>query len=536
MNELKKVVALLEDPAMERRIAAAIVLGAIEAKGAEVVDGLAKLLDSPVPSQQRHALDALARIGAKKLVPKIFPLLASKDHDVRRAAAAAVASVGDDAVPMIRERMKSSEPDEKRALDAILAEVGGKDAFTALLQSVASSEGDEAKTAALAVRQRVKGADAAERRKYLAEIERFLDEKPRPTANAIAAAVKILGYLEDEKTLPLLLAYATSKKEPSAIRQEALIAMRFALSHSKGGAGKLVGALLDAAADDDRALSQIALHTLGSLELSAEHAKKLEALIQHREIDRARFVLEQLGRQKGGDAAKTLVRVLATGDKVRAEIAATALAGNEGAAAMLTKALLEVADADRAWMIRNVLRPSAKKIAPASRKELVSVAIDRLGDGERNWEALLDVARDADPDGVATALRTLAAKLKKQDHRDKALAVLTILCRSDRATDDDRYARVALELGKSVRDTRPASRAGDESLRTITALLARGFDVAKALRADKTLGLEELYYVGFHFVEDGHPLGEELLALVAERGGRAKIGKMAKNKLALTEE
>ncbi len=539
MNELKKVVALLEDPAMERRIAAAIVLGAIEAKGVEVVEGLAKLLDSPVPSQQRHALDALARIGARKLVPKIFPLLASKDHDVRRAAAAAIASVGDDAVPMIRERMKSSEADEKRALDAILAEVGGKDAFTALLQGVAlrRRRGQSQDSGALAVGRKrgEKGPTRPSGASTSTEIERFLDKKPRPSANAVAAAVKILGYLEDEKTLPLLLSYATSKKEPSAIRQEALIAMRFALSHSKGGAGKLVGALLDAAADDDRALSQIALHTLGSLELSAEHAKKLEALIQHREIDRARFVLEQLGRQKGGDAAKTLVRVLATGDKVRAEIAATALAGNEGAAAMLTKALLDAADADRAWMIRNVLRPSAKKIAPASRKELIAVAIERLGEGERNWEALLDVARDADPDGVATALRALAAKLKKQDHRDKALAVLTILCRSDRATDDDRYARVALELGKSVRDTRPASRAGDESLRTITALLARGFDVAKALRTDKTLGLDELYYVGFHFVEDGHPLGEEMLTLVAERGGRAKIGKMAKNKLALTE-
>jgi hypothetical protein len=186
-------------------------------------------------------------------------------------------------------------------------------------------------------------------------------------------------------------------------------------------------------------------------------------------------------------------------------------------------------------MIRNALRPSAKKIAPPVRRELLAKAVERMGEGGRKWEALLDVARDADPDGVATALRALAAKLKKQGHPDKALEVLTVLCRGDRATDDDHYARVALELGRSVRDPRPASRAGDESLRTIGSLVARGFDVAKALRTDKTVGLEELYYVGFHFVEEGHPLGEELLGVVAERGGRAKIGKMAKNKLALSE-
>ncbi len=43
-------------------------------------------------------------------------------------------------------------------------------------------------------------------------------------------------------------------------------------------------------------------------------------------------------------------------------------------------------------------------------------------------------------------------------------------------------------------------------------------------------------YVGLHFAEQGHPLGEELLRTVAEKGGRAKLGKMARSKLALVEQ
>ena len=41
--------------------------------------------------------------------------------------------------------------------------------------------------------------------------------------------------------------------------------------------------------------------------------------------------------------------------------------------------------------------------------------------------------------------------------------------------------------------------------------------------------------MGFHFTELDHPLGEELLEEVVKKGGRTKVAKMAKNKLALAE-
>ena len=48
-------------------------------------------------------------------------------------------------------------------------------------------------------------------------------------------------------------------------------------------------------------------------------------------------------------------------------------------------------------------------------------------------------------------------------------------------------------------------------------------------------GVNALYYVGFHFAEAKKPLGEELLEEVVKKGGRTKVGKMAKNKLALLQ-
>lgn len=535
MDEVGKIVGLLKSDAIEKQIAAAIVLGELKAKGPGVVEGLAGVLESGVSLLQVHALDALSRVGAKKALPQIFTLLTQSNDDVRRAATRAIASVGDEVVPIIKQKMATATPDERRALDAALAELGGKDAFSALIKGLASSDAEAAKAAALAVRQQIKNADGNKRRSYLAEVERFLEaQKKKGSAGSIAAALKILGYLEDEKTIPTLLVYANDEKAEPAVRQEAIIAFRFALSKDKPSV-KVIDTLVKAAEAADRTLAQTALHTLGSLQVGDDTAKRLEKLALHADFVRASFVLDLLGRMGGAEAARVLTKTLvATGDRRYAEAAANGLSGKEDAVPALAKALLETTNPDRAWVLRNVLRPTAKKITPALRKQILEEALGRLGAGERNYEAHLDVARDADPDAVAEALRALAAKLRKKDE-NKARVVLSILCKSDRATDADRYVLASLELARSNRDTRPASRAGDESLRLLGGLVKHGFDVASALKKDKVLELDHLYYVGFHFTEEGHPLGEELLEEVVKKGGRAKVAKMAKNKLALAE-
>jgi HEAT repeat protein len=534
MSDIDRVIALLKSPSIEKQIAAAVVLAELGVRSAKCTDELTRLVGSEVPLMQRHALDALARLGAKKAASQMFPLLASHDADVRRSAAAAIASIGEEIVPTIRARMPDAAPEERRALDAILAELGGKEAFSALIAGLTQKEGEAANAAALAFRQRIKNADARQKKTYLHATEKFLERKKEALApNAAAAAIKILGFLEDEQAIPTLLAYASDAKAPAQVRQEAVIALRFALGEGKAPA-RVVEALLAGAESDDRTLAQTALATLGGLALPQAATKRLEKLVAHPDPARVAFVLALLGRQGTEEATKTLISVVLTAEPRKAELAARELEGKELSAGPLARALVDTKDVERAKLLRSVLKPLSKKIAPALRKELLGEAMNRLGSGERGWESLLDVARDADPDAVALALRALAGKLRKQGATDKAASVLSVLCRSDRATDDDRYAMASLLLAKSPMDTRHASRSGDESLKLLLSLLARGYDVAGALKKDKGLDLEHLYYVGFHFVEEGHPLGDDLLTRVVDQGGRGKVGKMAKNKLALS--
>jgi hypothetical protein len=69
-------------------------------------------------------------------------------------------------------------------------------------------------------------------------------------------------------------------------------------------------------------------------------------------------------------------------------------------------------------------------------------------------------------------------------------------------------------------------------------LAASAFPLAERLRKERVLGPDELFYVGFNLAE-GHPEGRavarELLQLLASKYGRTKVGKAAKNKLALRQ-
>ncbi len=523
MNDVEKVIALLASDSIEKRIAAAIVLGELRVKKAQ--DGLSSLIESEVPVLRRHALEAMTKIGLpRRLVPRLFALLSDHVADVRDAARAAIVSFGEEIVPAIRERVLHALPEERRILDTILGDLGGKDAFSALLQGLASSDAEASKQAAVAMRQHLKSASARDRRSYLTEAEKFLAQQTKAGAppNVVAAAILIMGYLEEEKAADTLLDYASDAKQPPLVRQEAFIALRFALAKSKVDEKRIVAALLDAAEGTERTLAVTALHTLGSLALPAGMAKRVEKLALHPDFERARFALEMLGRQTDPESTRTLIHAACTLERKRAEIAAAALGGREDAVAPLSKALLETTDVDRAWLLRNVLRPSAKKMPAPLRKALLDEAMNRLGEGARGWEALLDVVRDADPDAVGAAVRALALKLRKMKNDDKAASVFGLLCRTDRATDEDRYALASLELARGPKDTRPATRHSDESLKMLSSLLARGFDVGTALRKDRSLDLDALYYVGFHFSELKKPVGEELLAEVVKKGAAPK--------------
>jgi HEAT repeat protein len=526
----KKLAALLASDAAERQIAAAIVVGELGLRDPALVAGLIALVDGGLPPLQRHAAEALGRLGTPKALPHLLPLLAARDEGVRRAGAAAVGAFGDAALPALRARLATADGDERRAVEEALARLGGKAALGTLLSAIDSTNVDEARAATLAARQRIKDADARERRNYLSEAKHFLGlAKTKASTAATVAGLRVLGFLEDEAVVPLLLEHATGAKRPPEVREEALIALRFL--GRVGEAAKKIDAKTAAAAAKVLGIAETAplptaraaMFTLACLPLPGALAPRLGKLAGHAEAERARLATERLAQLPGVDASKALGRLLLeTRERGLAEAAATALASRPDAGEVLARALMEADDADRAGMLARLLRPHLRKLDKKTTKALREAALARLtADKGAPWEALYGVAREADPDAAAEGLRAAAAKLRKTK-APRALAALRVLGHSAAATPDDGYALATLELASGRRD---------EALTIFGQLAERGFDLAAALRRDRSMDAETRYQIGFHFAERRHPAAEEILTLVVETAGRTKVAQMAKAKL-----
>jgi HEAT repeat protein len=532
----KKLAALLASEATERQIAAAIVVGELGLRDPALVSGLVALTASGLPPLQRHAAEALGRLATPKALPHLLPLLGARDEGVRRAAADAVGAFGDAAVPALRVRLASAEGDERRAVEEALARVGGEAAISTLLEGLDTANVEEARAATLVARQRIKDADAKEKRAYLADVKRFLGlKKTKASPAATVAALRVLGFLEDGGTVPLLLEHATGGARAHDVREEALIALRFlgraggkpAQVGNTAKAAKTAGVAAKITSIAETAplqTARAALYTLACLPLPGALAARLGKLAAHPEAERARLATERLAQMPGPEASRALGQLLqTTRERALAEAAATALSARPDAGAVLARAVLDAPDAERAGLLARLLRPHLRALDGKTARALRVAAIDRLAAGAPSptWEPLLQVAREADPEGTALALREAGAKLRK-GKPERALAALRALGRGANATPDDGYAWATLELGVGRRD---------EAFTIFGQLTERGFDLAAALRRDRGLDAETRYQIGFHFAERRHPVGEEILSAVAEAAGRTKVGQMARAKL-----
>ncbi len=534
MSELTKIIGLLSAPDRDLRIAAATVLGAIKAKAAR--PALLALLDQGGAGEQIAALSALAQLQAKSTLKDIVPHVVHERADVRDAAAGALLAFGQAAVGPIEQARHGAPPDKKRALDHVLAKLGGDDAFGALLSGLAEASPEGKREAALEVRRRIKDAQKQERKTYLSQVLKFIKKKDvRADAETLAAAVKMLGYLEDQKAVAPLLEIVKGEQFDSSVRMESIIALRFALQGQRE-ADDVARALFVLLEGEDATLGQVAMDTLANLLLPKTLHARLVDLANTAGYARGRFAIAKL-QESDDKAAKTaLLKIVADGHPKAAEAAAAALAGEDSILVPLCTALSQVEHAERAVWLTQILLPQVDKLKAPQKKKVLDAALAAAEAGTPGYESLLKAARAIDEEKVAAGLRALADKLRKRKKSDKAAAILSLLERSEHSTVEDKFKLGLLELKKSRLDITPTSRARDASLKIFGEILDEGGDLYALLKKERSLELEHKFYLGFHFIEMGFAVGEELLEEVVKKGGRKKIARAAKNKLRLELE
>ncbi|MDF1564658.1 MAG: HEAT repeat domain-containing protein [Deltaproteobacteria bacterium] len=539
MSDSDRLVKLLSAQSTRVRTAAAVVVAELGIKTDPARAALLEMALGGDPAQQLPALEALAVVGTKKTAESILPLLEGGPREVRKAAVHALEGIGKSIVPLIKARLEAAGPEERRLLSEVLGSLGGKDAFSTLLDSFLDEDEEETRRAAVAARQTLRELKEEDRKTTLGQAKRFLTSKrAKESAAARAAAVKLIGYLEEPTTVPLLLEHAVAKAEAIEVRQEALLALRFALAKSRNAKdqSKLALELLSVIETAPPEVGRMARDTLAFVPLPSGARARLIRLMEHSDESIGLFALEALAGAETTPVSEGLVSVLLNTGGKRAERAAELLGQRSGAAAALGKALFEAKDEATLERLVTALLPHAGKLEARLTTRISKKAVETLEEDAKAAAPWLTVAFAADPSALAKQLRAGAAAHKKARRLKPATVLLEALCRTPACTTDDRYLLASLQLRQSARDPRSSARARDACLQTIERLAADGFDIEKALRADRSLDLEMLYYVGFHLLGEEDPIGAGLLETVVQKAGRKKIGRSAKKLLAKAAE
>ncbi len=535
MDPLKRIVELLDDESPRKRIAAAVVLGELKVKDAQVVSRLIAMAKDPLEAYAEAAVEALGQLQAKNALPVMLDAL-GRGKGLQELASKAITALGEEALPMLRERIDRATPEARVVLSQLLPKVGSKQSFEMALDGMLGQPFDAVNRVALSMRQEAKAGTEADRKVMRTQVEKFL-EKKKVLADEAATrgCIKVLGWLELPDTQDTLFGFLGKRQTP-LVRVEATTALRFALGEepSKKGIRKLME-LLD---DEDALVIRAARDTLTVLKIGPAFAEELAELCTAADGQVALWAIGRLGELADHSklAAKTLQPVARGTDRARAIAAAQVLAKLPGGQQMLVEALADADDETGAQVLSETLAGTGV-ITKKDVKRLLDAADKQLGKSFAVAKRQLEPVRAADPEAWGELLRDKAKALLKKDPA-RAEAIGQLLGRSSVATNDDRFGLAAQQLLHGSLDPHPKARQRDPALAELEKLHTEGFALSQALQKDKKLSDEARYYVGVHFAEKPQfelkNLGAEVLEGLAAKG-KGKLAKAAKNKLKLLE-
>lgn len=536
---VSKIVAMLADERLERQCAAAMVLAELRARDAAVIDALGGCLADGHPTLQRYALDALAAVRSPKVARYVTPLLDSDDDEVRLRAAALLADQGSRAAKALAEGLDSGPPGRRRAIIKILAAYHDAANLARLLALLGDPEVGEAVMHTL--RGELDKMSAGARRtlhdalaKQLKQRRGSAERDPAETARA----VRLLGYLRDSKLVATILPFVGAD-QPSEVRLAALAALRRPLELARS-ASKAIVRLLACADDEDESVARAAIETLRPLELSGAVQGQLEQLLDARHAETRAFAAQALARCGDRGVVATLVDRLGSDDPATREAASRALSRRDDVAPALVAQLHKRSDDPQAVeRLVRLLGRLGEQLTPRARKTICEAAVVAIEEQRPTAGPLQRLARNIDAGAFGAMLSERALKHRRARRFPQAFELLARIGDSGLLDEDARYAALVSGLNtlSSKKGLARSARSTDPVLKHATQLVQRGFPVASRLKRERSLSAEDLFFVGFNFVEshdeDERDFGEALLAHLAKSSPRSKLGRSAKNKLRL---
>jgi hypothetical protein len=529
----KKLLRLLEpgNPA-ELRCAAVRVLGEIGLRDAEVGRVLRDTLDDPDTPVRLHVLAAIGQLRIEQALPQLLARVGEGGLEAEVAAQAA-ARLGPRGTRALQDLMTQVAPGLRRRIAAALGVGGTTSASTAAVDALLDKDPGVVDAATRSLISEVASLSESQRRALADHVLDLLNPKKGPQLSAVseAALIRLLATLRDPRGEPAFWARIDPPQAPP-LRAAALQALgTLPLPQGKDKLHRL----LVCAADADFHVAAPALMILKAVPVSPRTAKDWLPLLDAADVAARRFAIVKLADIDTPDVAKALLQQLGHPDRALREEALARLAETKRGRESLALALLKAPSPDQAWTLARGQAPFADQHQPALRTKLFSQAGRYLEAGDRRADALLFLLREIDAKALRDQLEERGLALRKKKDYEKALSYLRLLGRDPASAESVRFEMAACALTLSEHDLAVESRSADPALQQF-ARLVHSHDVDPAVRVKqaKWLGPEDLFYLGFHFVEGDRQergFGAQVLRLLIQRSPRSKLAKDAKSKL-----
>lgn len=538
--QTRKIVDLLKKERPEHQMAAAIVLGELRARDQEAVKALGQALGSSSKPVRIACVEALGKIGATSGLPFLMPFLEIEDAEMRSKALESLSAFGPRAVTFISKKLTDSPPTVRRALVTVLARIGDKRSTDALLTLIQSGHPDASRESAHALSERATGMTRTERRAIRARVERILRAPARKThPPTLSAGLELLGAFGDTTSVPLILKLA-GPGYPEGVRKEALMAVGAAMKGTTVSMKVLSGIFALLTDKAPHSLTTTALEVLYRLELPKGSSTQLIKLLEARDPAVRRFAARKLGNLGGIRAARKLVPLLSDPDPSLRDAVADSLSRMPESVMLLMEELERRTDVHKAWTVAHILKNHAQKIPKPTLKVHIKKTVDLMLKGERIAEPWMHIARHAGPKLLYSALMNRTSRLKRAKRYAEMDALLRPMLRTEEFDANARFELALASLRATANMEGVSPRAPDSPLALFKQLARDGsFPFMQRIRKERAhLDSEDLYWLGFHLAEgagEEKSIGAELLRMVAQKEGKSKLGRNARNKLKLED-
>jgi hypothetical protein len=531
-STLKHLVALLvaKQPA-DIRAAAALVLTELEPSDTAAHDALTAAIDDADATVRLRAIRAAGVMKLQSALPRLTARIEHGGEEASEAANAA-AKLGARGAKALQDMMPRVAPGLRRYIAAALGAAGTASADAAAVEFLLDKDPG---VVASAVRSLVAQAPTLSAAKKSAIADQLLgllkDTKTKLAPASEAAALRLLAAFHDPRAEAVFWDRCVAPHS-AEIRAAALQAL--------GGITPKVGKeqlkrLFACALESDFRIGAPALMLLQRQDVDKKQAGDWLGLFKASDIAARRLALQKLDGFDSADIAETLIGEMTSPDRSYRDAVIERLGAMSAGQKALQSSLLDAETPDAAWTLARSAAPFMKKVAAPTLDKIFAQACKFHDAGDRRADPLFFVLREIDAAGLRERLEEKAVALRKKKDYDAALGYLRLLARDPSIGFSIRFELAGCGLKASNKELAEHARSNDPCLGQF-AHLAMGYeaDLAKALDKAKWLEPEDLFYLGFHFVEkDGvlRRFGASVLQLLLKRSPKSKLAKDAKTKL-----